>query len=54
MRDLVWVFDEVIIKGRNPKICHVHAVFDLRIEEAQIITEAKGFRNGNTRRDRAR
>lgn len=34
MRDLVWRFDQVIMTGRNPKICHVYPVFNLRIEGA--------------------
>lgn len=36
----------MIMTGRNPKICHVHRVFNLRIEEALEIKMYEGTEQG--------
>lgn len=41
VRNLVWIFDQLIVKARSPSVCHGSALFSLRIEGAQC----EGFKN---------
>lgn len=49
MRDLVWRFDQVIMTERNPKICHVYPVFNLRIEGVLEMKMHEGTEQGEIR-----